>query len=106
MIKKNKLIKSMIDVSLLIFYKFRYTFANVGVIHCLAIIDKETGKETPFDFTWGEKYILWIEYLRRRSIGLKCTYNQVEFEYLKDFNDKVDEALKKFNQNRKENPIQ
>jgi hypothetical protein len=82
------------------YFLLRYSIAVNGIIHLLAKMNKLTGKETEFDYVWGERYCYWIEYLRRRSIGIKCTYEEVEFEFLKDFSDKVDEALKKFHKQR------
>lgn len=99
--KINKvLLKSILHRFELFYFLLRYSIADNGIIHLLAKMNKVTGKETEFDYVWGERYCYWIEYLRRRSIGLKCTYEEVEFEFLKDFSDKVDEASRKFHEER------
>jgi hypothetical protein len=99
--KKIKEISQGVAYLLVIqYYQFRYTFAYFSIIHVLAIIDEQARTELPFEYTWGERYLLWIEYLNRRSKGVKCTYKEVEFEYLKNFNDMVDEAIKKFHEER------
>ena len=98
-INKN-LLKSILHRLELFYFLLRYSIAVNGIIHLLAKGNILTGKETEFDYVWGERYCYWIEYLRRRSCGIKCTYEEVEFEFLKDFSDKIDEALKKFHKER------
>jgi len=104
--KIKKLIKYLLCFFELIYFKIRYANASLGIINLLAIIDKEAGGKLPCDYTWGERYMYWVEYLRRRSIGIKCTFEEVEFEYLKEWNDKFQEAKKRFEEYRKENPIE
>ncbi len=97
--------KAVLNHLVIFYFRLRYTFAVCGVVHILAQINAETGAELPCDYTWGERYILWIEYLQRRGDGIKCTFEEVEFEYLKEWNDKFQEAKKRFEEYRKENPI-
>ena len=103
-IKKFKQIaQGVASVLVIQYYQFRYIIAYNGIIHLMAKGNILTGKENEFEYVWGERYCNWIEYLRRRSCGIKCTYEEVEFEFLKDFSDKVDEALKKFHEERNKN---
>jgi len=98
--KIKEIAQGVASVLLIQYFLLRYSIAVNGIIHLLAKMNKLTGKETEFDYVWGERYCYWIEYLRRRSIGIKCTYEEVEFEFLKDFSDKVDEASRKFHEER------
>jgi hypothetical protein len=98
--KIKEIAQGVASVLLIQYFLLRYSIAVNGIIHLLAKMNKLTGKETEFDYVWGERYCNWIEYLRRRSCGIKCTYEEVEFEFLKDFSDKVDEASRKFHEER------
>ena len=80
--------------------KFHYFIAVGGIIHLFARFDLITGAELPCDYTWGQRYILRIEYLKRRSKGIDCTFDDVEKEYLDDWNRKFQEALKRLKEER------
>lgn len=97
--KIKEIIQGVASILIIQYYQFRYIFAYFSIIHLLAVMSKDD-VETPFEYTWGQRYVLWIEYLSRRSTGVKCTYREVEFEYLKNFNDMVDEAVNKFREER------
>lgn len=88
-----------------LYYNFRYFNARHGAMYIFAQIDLQTGATTPFDYTWGERYMNKVEYFRRRSIGIECTYEDVENEFLDDWNEKFQEAKKRFEEYRKQNPI-
>ena len=96
----KKIVKTFLYLLELVYFQIRYTIAYCSVIHWMAQIDKVTGAELPCEYIWGERYCLWVEYLRRRSVGIKCNYQQVEFEYLKKWNDEFNEARKKFYEER------
>lgn len=83
-----------------IYYKLHYFIAVGGVIHVFAKMDLITGAELPCDYTWGERYILRIEWLKRRSEGIECTFDEVEKEFLDNWNRKFQEAKKRFEEER------
>ena len=87
----------------LMYYNIRYIFAVGGVIHSFAQIDVATksGGNLFFDYTWGERYLVRVEYLNRRSNGIECTFDDVEKEYLDDWKEKFQEAKRKFDEKRK-----
>ena len=75
-----------------IYYKLHYFIAVGGVIHVFAKMDLVTGAELPCDYTWGERYILRIEWLKRRSEGIEGTFDELEREYLDNWNKKFKKA--------------
>lgn len=87
----------------LIYYNIHYNFANCGVIHLVAQIDMEAGGRLFCDYDWSERYLVRIEYLKRRSNGIECTFDDVENEYLDNWNEKFQEAKRKFEEERKDN---
>lgn len=89
----------------LLFYNVLYFSAKNGIIHILSKINVKTGAELPCEYVWGERYLNRIEYLRRRSQGIKCTYQDVENEFLDDWNKRFQEARMEFEEYRKNNPI-
>ena len=80
----------------LIFYKLHYTIAVGGIIHAIAQINFSTEAKMPFDYTWSEKYLIRIEYLKRKSQGIECTFEDVEKEYLDEWHKNFEDAKKRF----------
>jgi hypothetical protein len=85
-----------------IHYLIRYNIASCGPLHYIAHIEEavKTCCST-FEYTWSEMYLNRIEYLRRRSIGIKCTFDDVEEEYLDACAKDIREAIKEFEESRK-----
>lgn len=78
------------------FYRIRYLCATGSPIYALAYFSVETGANLPSDYVWGERYMNWVEYLRRRGNGIQCTYQDVENEFLDDWRKDFEDAKKRF----------
>lgn len=87
-----------------LFYKFRYYSSQGSIIYALAIIDIKSTTRLPLDYLWGERYLNWIEYLKRRGEGIDCTYEDVEDEYLENWHKKFKDAQKRFWEEREKHP--
>lgn len=85
------------------FYLFRFNLARGNILYYLASI--ESLSKLPMDYTWGDRYMNWIEYLRLRSQGIKCSFSDVENEFFRYWSKKMDDAIILMEQERGKNPI-
>jgi hypothetical protein len=92
--------KKFLEIQTILFYNVIYFCALNGFIHLLAKINIATDTRMPLDYLWGERYLNRIEYLSRRSKGIKCTYEDVEDEFLDEWNKRFQEARLKFEKER------
>jgi len=92
--------KRILNIVIQGIYKFRYHTAHGSVVYALALINIESDTKLPLDYVWGERYMNWIEYLKRRGEGIKCTYQDVEDEYLENWRKRFEKAYKEFEDNR------
>lgn len=89
-VKKNK--TSIISR---IWYHILYQFFGPGsIIYVINKIDHEAGGHLPSQYTSSERYFVWIDYIRRKSLGNKCTFEEVESEYFKKWQSDFEEAKK------------
>lgn len=85
-----------------LYYGFIYNIASTGPIHYIAHIEESVKTAcSAFDYTWSERYLNRIEYLRRRANGIECTYQDVEEEYLDACARDLRQAITEFEKNRK-----
>jgi hypothetical protein len=88
----------------LAFHKVHYILAVGGIIHLFAQLDFLGTAKLPFDYTWGEIYLVRIEYLKRRSEGIECSFNDVEREHLEKWWKSFEDAKKRFWEERNKQP--
>ena len=96
---KQKIKKFFIDW----YYSIRYFLAVSSPIHVIVQLEFATQTKMPFDYTWDEKYLYRIEWLKRRSNGIDCTFKEVEKEFLDGWWRQFEETKKKFEESRKKN---
>lgn len=71
-----------------------------SLIYYLFLIEHSAGGSLPGHYTTSERYFIWCDYLSRKAMGKKIKFSDVEFEYLKKWNDEFQEAKKKFDLDR------
>ena len=90
------------EIFKIVYFKLRYMIALGSVLNIFAEMDLVIGATLPCDYTWGERFKLKIEYFKRRSHGIDCTFDDVEKEYLDDWNKKFREAYNDMMKNRQD----
>lgn len=74
-------------------FSLRYHFSVASPLHLFAVIDRESSTALPGEYTWSERYILKIQYLKRRSEGEDVTFESVENEHLDKWAEKAKVAM-------------
>lgn len=81
-----------------IWYTILLTIFGKGtVIYTIFLFDKEADASLPGHYTTSERYMVWVDYLGRKSRGKKCTFEDVENEYIKKWQDEFEKVRKKYN---------
>ena len=63
-------------------------------------LDHEAGGALPGHYTTAERYFNWCSYLNRRASGERCTYEEVEDEFMEEWRKNFQEAVNEFNRIR------
>ena len=86
------------------YHQLHYLIALGGILHLFAQIDYACGAHMAFDYPWAERYLVRIEYLKRKANGEKCSFEQVEDEHLKKCYEEFQEAKRRFWEEREKHP--
>lgn len=93
----------LIEPFVILFYKLLYFVAKNSIIHIITQLEYETQAKMPFDYTWDERYLVRIEYLKRMSKGDYCSFSEVEKEHLDEWWRQFEESKKAFEETRNKN---
>lgn len=85
-----------------LYYTILLQLFNNPLIRAYVYICHESRTVMPVEYYWTERYYNRIEYWERRQRGIKCTYKDVENEYLEEWTNSIREAMKKHEEYLKE----